>query len=220
WVNWHLPQATSNAVSFTRDGDQYVFEIGIAGSGRSVYLVTAKVTYSFAEDGVSVAVEYKQADEAFAYYTYLPRFGLKMKLPKLFDRVSYLAYGPQETYADVYEFAVKDLYEGKVETEYYHYAKPQESGSHYLAGFAELTDGKVCVRAEGMHSFSAIPYSAETLAATAHDDELPESDATYFHCDYFMSGLGSNSCGPVVGKKYRVPQEGKGEIRFFIGKKL
>ena len=65
-----------------------------------------------------------------------------------------------------------------------------------------------------MGSFSALPYSAETLTDTKHDDELPESDAVYLSADLYMSGLGSNSCGPLPLEKYRVPNKGKGKIRF------
>ena len=70
-----------------------------------------------------------------------------------------------------------------------------------------------------MGSFSALPYSAETLATAMHHDELPETDGTYFTVDYYMSGIGTNSCGPATRPPYRMPAKGNGTIRFFFGKK-
>ena len=99
-----------------------------------------------------------------------------------------------------------------------HFVKPQECGSHCGAEYAELTDGTFTVRAEGMRSFSALPYDAKTLAQTAHDDELPESDAVYFCADYYMGGLGTNSCGPATQDEYRVPSAGQGSILFLFRK--
>ena len=70
-----------------------------------------------------------------------------------------------------------------------------------------------------MNSFSAIGYSAETLTQEKHDDELPASDAVYFNADFAMSGIGSNSCGPELPLRYRVPKCGTGRIAFRFGLK-
>ena len=149
----------------------------------------------------------------------MPRIGWKMRLDKSFADLKYLAYGPGESYEDMLEYCKKGEYASRVSDEYFHFVKPQESGSHCGAEYAELSDGQMTVRAEGMRSFSATGYDAHTLAATAHDDELPESDAVYFCADYFMGGLGTNSCGPAVLPEYRVPAAGKGEILFVWEKK-
>ena len=105
------------------------------------------------------------------------------------------------------------MFESDVSREYDHgYVMPQESGSHFGVDFAELSDGKIALRAEGMRSFCVIPYSAETLFATKHDDELPASDNIYFTVDFSMSGIGSHSCGPDLPAKYHVPAKGSGVI--------
>ena len=78
------------------------------------------------------------------------------------------------------------------------------------------TDGKTVLRAEDNFSFSALPYSAETLTDCAHDWELPKSDGTYLSLDFFMSGIGSNSCGPVLDEKWEAPKKGKGSITLII----
>lgn len=167
--------------------------------------------YTFTREGVSVQTKWQGAD----YGDYAPRFGLCIKLPERYSKLRYCAYGPGESYSDKHLGAYKDVFESDVSREYEHkYVKPQEFGSHFGADFAELSDGEIVVRAEGMQSFCAILYSADTLSDTAHDDELPVSDTVYFTADYGMSGVGSYSCGPKLPVCYRLPQCGEGSITF------
>lgn len=180
-------------------------------------LFKCKLKYTFVDNGVSAELHYAQTD--VTRFNYLPRIGFTMSLNKTFDKLRYRAYGPEETYCDMYEFAFKDNYESSVAKQYHRYVHPQESGSHYLPDYAELTDGVNVIRVEGMQSFSALPYSAATLENTKHDYELPVSDGTYLSVDYFMSGLGTNVCGPLPFEEYRLPSEGSGVITFFFDKK-
>ena len=142
--------------------------------------------------------------------------GLKTKLSKKFDKVKYYGFGPYEAYIDKRIASVKDVYEDKVKDLMVHYVRPQENGSHYGTEFMEITDGKTVLRAEDNFSFSALPYSAETLTDCAHDWELPKSDGTYLSLDFFMSGIGSHSCGPVLDEKWEAPKKGKGSITLII----
>ena len=223
WEDRNAPCAHAHAITCQADGKKLRFKIGMA-NGKTSYLLKAELVYEFSDDGFSVSVDYDATQEnGMEYYEYLPRLGWKIKLPKTYDKLRYLAYGSDvangETYSDLYEYAVKAEYERDVRLEYYPYAKPQESGSHYAPEYAEVSDGTSYVRAEGMRSFSALPYSAETLTSAMHNDELPEPDGTYFTADYYMSGLGSGSCGPKTRPPYRMPTKGEGRIRFFFGKK-
>ncbi len=180
-------------------------------------MLSYRIKYTFGEDGFNAEIDFKVS----AYLDYLPRLGLTVRLPTSFEKLLYCAYGPQESYIDKRFAAYKDIFESKVSQEYSHfYIKPQESGSHFGADFAEVTDGKTVVRAEGMQSFCAIDYSAQILTETAHDDELPRSQFHYFTADFAMSGVGSHSCGPELAKKYRVPKKGRGQIVFRIFQKL
>lgn len=52
--------------------------------------------------------------------------------------------------------------------------------------------------AEKPFSFSVLPYSTETLAACAHDFELPASEITYVNLDIAMSAVGTASCEHLV----------------------
>ena len=172
--------------------------------------------YTFGKDSVNVQTEWTCA----SYGCYIPRFGLSMKFARQFSLLRYCAYGPGESYADKHMGTYKDVFESEVEKEYDHgYVVPQESGSHYKADFVELSDGAVVLRAEGMQSFCAIPYSAQMLTEAMHDDELPVSEYTYLTVDYAMSGIGSYSCGPKLPVKYRVPSHGKGTITLRLTKR-
>lgn len=213
WNAHFLRQAHPNVVRFTLKENAVQFEIRV-GSVCFRPFMKMQLCYDFYREGVEIGVAYEITQPH--YFGYFPRVGFVLKMDKKFDRVRYLAYGPEETYSDCYDFAMKAVYSGKVEDEYHHYVKPQESGSHFGAEYAEITDGEHEVRIEGMQSFSALPYAVETLADTNHDDELPESDGTYLSADLYMSGLGSNSCGPQPLEQYRVPNEGKGKIRFLL----
>ena len=82
-----------------------------------------------------------------------------------------------------------------------------------------MSDGKRAVRVEGMTSFSALPYSTAQLQNAAHDYELPERDGTYLSADYYMSGLGTNACGPLPFDGYVTPNAGAGAICFYFGEK-
>ena len=179
-------------------------------------IMKAKIKYTFLNSGVGIATEYEQTDTT--KFEFLPRIGFCIKLDKSFNKLKYNAYGDDETYADMYEYAIKGAYESTVNEQYKNYVKPQECGSHYLPEYAEVSNGKNNIRVEGMRSFSCLPYSTETLETTMHDYELPESDGTYLCAGYFMSGLGTNACGELPYEKYRTPSKGEGVITFVFGK--
>ena len=170
------------------------------------------LVYEFFDGGFSASIDYDTA----RYVKFLPRIGFTVKLDGAFDKVTYYGYGPQESYIDKRVAAVRDLYSHKVGEDMVHYIKPQETGSHYGTQFAEISDGKRALRAEGDFSVNVLPYSQKCLTDTAHDDELPASDGTYARFDYFNAGIGSNSCGPDLAEQYRTPSSAKGKITFFV----
>lgn len=211
WTKIFMQDAKVNARSIETDGNR-ITVVGEIYAAVTQCFVNFKLTYVFMEGGFSASIEYDSID----YVLTLPRIGLTASLDKKFDKVRYYAYGPNESYSDRRISCVRDHYEDNVENMMQHYVRPQETGSHYGAKYVELTDGETTIRVEGDFSFSALPYSAHTLYATKHDWELPESDATYLSVDYFMAGVGSNSCGPKLPEEHRVPRSGKGCVTFIV----
>ena len=96
------------------------------------------------------------------------------------------------------------------------YVKPQENGSRSGCEFMEITDGKMVIGVEGDFSFSTLPHTTKEYSDYKHDWELPESSCTELCLDYFMSGLGSNSCGPSLDEKYQTPKKGTGSITIYF----
>ncbi len=213
WIWHHLPHAYGEVTSKKISGNVLTFNLKIVTTAYRPF-VEMTLAYTFYKEGVEMDIRYALSNTH--YFDYLPRIGFNMTLDKSYKDLSYLAYGPEETYSDCHNFAWKGVYKSEVKDEYFHYVKPQESGSHYGSDWAELTDGKHTLRVEGMYSFSAIPYSATTIENTAHDDELPESDGIYLSVDIASSGVGSNACGPRPLDKYLVPEKGGRKIRLIF----
>jgi hypothetical protein len=68
-------------------------------------------------------------------------------------------------------------------------------------------DGKTKIRFEAGKdfSFNASEYTEEELAGKRHNFELEKCEDNVICIDYRMAGVGSNSCGPELNEKYRVP---------------
>ena len=137
---------------------------------------------------------------------YLPRFGVELTLPKSWQQVSYLGYGPQECYIDKHHLAWFDAFESTVEAMHEDYIKPQENGNHYHCRKASVGNGTNGVTAFAATSFdfSVSNYSDYELAVKKHNYELEESDFVTMHLDYKNSGVGSNSCGPQLLPQYQM----------------
>ena len=61
---------------------------------------------------MEIGINYEVTEKS--YFEFLPRVGFVLKLDKKYNDLKYFAYGPQETYADSHEFALKGMYEDKV----------------------------------------------------------------------------------------------------------
>ncbi|WP_343248987.1 glycoside hydrolase family 2 TIM barrel-domain containing protein [Diplocloster hominis] len=138
-------------------------------------------------------------------FPYLPRFGIHFALPLEFGSVTYFGYGPHESYCDKHRADYMGLFHAPVDELFEDYVKPQENGSHYGCEYLRLKSPHhaVTVTAEQPFSFQALPYSAEELTRRNHSYELIKSGCTHLTVDYAMSGIGSNSCGPVLADEYR-----------------
>ncbi len=164
-----------------------------------------ELDYTFFEGGVDIEFSYRLG------ISFLPRAGLRFAL-KGVKEFTYCGYGPYESYIDKHLASEYGEYRTAVEREYFHYVKPQESGSHFSATKIELDNG-MTITAEKPFSFSILPYSLEQLISARHDFELPESDAAYISLDIAMCGVGTSSCGPELAEPYRIAKEGTNNFR-------
>ena len=136
-------------------------------------------------------------------YKMLPRFGIRMFLPKQMEQVSYYGLGPVESYKDKCRASYHGRFETTVTDLHEDYLFPQENGSHCDCDFVHISGGDLALAACGNgFSFNASHYTQEELTAKSHNFELEESAYTVLCLDYAQNGIGSNSCGPVLAEKY------------------
>ena len=147
---------------------------------------------------------------ASAGFPSLPRFGLRLFLPRVMQQVAYYGLGPGESYVDKHrscrhgEFTTTvaelaaELHRGCI--------RPQESGSRADCDYVTLSDGDLGLTAVGLRpfSFNVSAYTQEELTRTAHDVELAQCGSTVLCLDGAMAGIGSASCGPELRPEYRV----------------
>ncbi len=142
---------------------------------------------------------------------YLPRFGLRLFLPKSYDLVQYFGYGPYESYIDKHQASYVGLFEQSVSTMFEDYIFPQENSSHFGCRYLSVSDlaasSKLTVTAAQEFAFNVSEYTQEELTKKAHNYELEKSPYTVVCVDYKQSGIGSNSCGPELLPQYRLEEE-------------
>ena len=97
------------------------------------------------------------------------------------------------------------MYESTAENEYVDYIKPQEHGNHYNTKYLKL--GKFTFTSSKGFEFNVSEYSKEELESKMHNVELQKGKNIHARIDYKVSGIGSNSCGPVLREEYRVNDE-------------
>ncbi len=141
-------------------------------------------------------------------FPFLPRFGLRLFVPKPMRQIAYCGLGPNESYIDKRRSSYHGVFSGTPESLFEPYIKPQENGNHHDCDWASVAsdDAELLVLRAGDHAFDfqALPYTQEELTAKAHNSELKPADSTVVCVDYMQSGVGSNSCGPKLHEKYRL----------------
>ncbi len=138
----------------------------------------------------------------------LPRFGLRLFLPKQMNSVTYYGLGPGENYIDKRRASRHGLFTSSAEEMHEDYIMPQENGSRYDCDYVSLSGGGIgiTVAANKTFSFNASPYTAEELTNKGHNYELVPSPYTVLCVDYRQNGMGSNSCGPALLPAYRLDE--------------
>lgn len=139
----------------------------------------------------------------------LPRFGLRLFLPKQMGQVTYFGLGPVENYIDKNNASYHGLFSSSVKEMHEDYLRPQENGSRSDCDFVTIEgeDFSLSVAADKTFSFHASEYTQEELTEKAHNYELIPSGYTEFCVDYRQNGIGSESCGPELRKEFMFVEE-------------
>ncbi len=185
---------------------KYNLFVGTMGK-RPIF--SGEIIYTVYSDGflsISLNGDIRQTE------TWLPRFGFEWGVNKAFNNVKYFGFGPHESYVDKNSGCTMGIFE-KTSSEFLeNYIKPQECGSVYNTKWAMLTDKNGGIGFCGdSFSFNVSEYTINELRTKKHPYELVKDDKINVYTDYFMSGVGSGSCGPQLNKKYQVKN---GEVSF------
>lgn len=209
WFRAHLNDYDTKLYSFEfKEEGSGVKVIVKQGFGWNINPPFAKVTseYFFAGDG---SFHVKSHSEFSNKVTFLPRFGLRFFVKKEFESVEYFGYGPLESYIDKHHASYLGKFSDTVQNMFEDYVKPQENSSHYGCKYMTLSDGIVTLNFDAAPSFcfNVSEYTEEELASKKHNYELEKADSTVVCIDSGMCGVGSNSCGPMLAEKYRLPSD-------------
>ncbi len=187
------------------DGDKAVVKASVSLGAKSKWTVLrADVIYTVTSDGkLNVTTNVNQKSD------YLPKFGFEIVMPEGTEKYSYFGMGPMESYSDKNLAARMGLFSGDVKDTLEHYVKPQENGAHVgtLAATVKSIAGHgLNFASDDTFTFRVSHISTEELTKKAHDFELVPSEKTFVYIDYKQSGIGSNSCGPMLAEKFRLSE--------------
>jgi len=148
-------------------------------------------------------------------YPLLLRVGNDLPLNKELSKISYYGRGPWENYWDRKTASFVGIYQQSVDSQYFPYARPQESGNKSDVRWVNITNkkgkGLRFEYAGELINFSALPYSLDDLDPEEdkkqyHSGELVSRDTVYMHVDMQQSGVqGIDSWGSMPLKEYRIP---------------
>lgn len=197
----HTVRVYRDEIRNVDNGIEVEFTIGI-GAQFLQNSLRIDATYIIFTDGT---INIKIDGDKDSVFPYLPRFGVRMFMPKSFNIVNYTGYGPYESYIDKHNLDYYGRFNSTIDDLHEDYIKPQENGSRYGCTFMSVNDSfnKMIVIGDEF-SFNSSYYTQEQLQSTRHNYELVESEYSVICIDSQMSGLGSGSCGPMLIDKYQV----------------
>lgn len=163
--------------------------------------------------GVTVCLQVKKNPEL----PELPRFGMRIFLPREMNRITYCGRGPMENYPDKCRASWHQIFQTTVEELHEDYIRPQENGSHGDCDYIIVQGSRqqMAIAGETVFSFNASVYTQEELTAKAHNYELKSCGHTVLCIDYKQAGTGSNSCGPRLLPQYRLDEQ-RFDMHFLI----
>jgi len=144
----------------------------------------------------------------------LPRFGMRMELPKTMDNLSYYGRGPWENYSDRNTSSFIGTYEDKVANQFTkNYIRPQENGYKTDVRWIKLLDEKgqgLLIEGAQPMGFSALHNMTEDLdpgltKKQQHQNDVKPRSEVYLQVDLKQRGLGGDdSWGAMPHKEYRL----------------
>lgn len=207
WYRAHLHDYDTKIYSIKTGMEGNAAKITVEQSfGWNMYQPFAKAETVYTIDG-NGAMNIKCEAETSDKVTFLPRFGIRLFMPKAFDRVKYFGYGPYESYADKHHSSYMGYFDSAIADMHEDYIRPQENSSHFGCKYMTVysPDRSVTFTSSADFSFNASEYTEEELAEKRHNYELVKCGSNVICADAMMAGVGSASCGPALNEKYKLP---------------
>ena len=204
-----------NALKTVNDNFKYKeydgrVEIGVDNrlvtpSGKTRFRV--KDTYTVYADGI-VRVE-SALSPLSKLMPMLPRVGKTVEMRPEFSDIVYYGAGPYESYPDFKAQSRPGVYKTGVDDLGDKYIRPQECGNRtdvrYAAVMNQKGEGLMFLADTALLNFGGKRYTDSALEGFKHREDIVNDDkAIYYSVDGYMLGIGSNSCGPLTMKEYRL----------------
>jgi beta-galactosidase len=142
----------------------------------------------------------------------MPRFGMRLTLPKSYEHVDFYGRGPWENYSDRNTASFMGIYQQKAANQFVaNYVRPQENGYKTdVRWVAFYNNQKTGIKVTGVQPicFSSLPYTAEDLdpgvtKKQQHPSDLNERKFMSVHIDLNQRGVGGdNSWGAYPHAPY------------------
>lgn len=141
----------------------------------------------------------------------LPRFGLTAELNQAFKNLTWYGRGPHENYWDRKTGAPFGRYNGHVDSHFYPYVRPQETGQRSDARWVSLRDKSgngILIAGLPQFSFTALPFGNQALdpgesKKQRHAIDLVPGEKVTLNLDLHQMGVGGdNSWGAIAHQKY------------------
>ncbi len=201
-LNLHSMVMTVKQADLSTDGTcARIILSGALGANARNWRVPVTLSYRVLGNGVVLmhAKGHFEGDFGKEYRQEVPRIGTTLALPGDLTQVTYLGYGPGETYCDSLRQGALDLYRTTVQALAFPYECPQDSGNRTgteLVAFADMAGHGIALASLVPMDMSAHSCTAHDLYQAKHRADVPVRDTITVHYDNLNSGLGSGSCGP------------------------
>lgn len=206
WEGENLDRIFDQMTEICCDGNKIITKGFLAGIGRMPFLAYT-IEYSFQNDGMlKISLDGKVRENCM----WLPRLGFEFKLSGEDNKFKYFGRGPYENYCDMMLHTTTGWFESDTDKEFVNYSMPQEHGNHSNSRVLKMNGG-LNFTAKDKFEINVSRYDSKAITDAKHTNELIKNGCTNVRIDYKNSGIGSNSCGPVLLEKYRLSEK---EIKF------
>ncbi len=140
---------------------------------------------------------------------FIPKFGMRMRIPENFNYIEWYGRGPYENYPDRKTGSLIGLYSSTLANFITKYVAPQDNANRGdVRWFSLNSQAHESIRITGLQPlcFRAWPYTEEDLENSRHDYELPVRDFINLNIDLNIHGVGGDDTwGAKTMDKYTNP---------------